>query len=367
MAGENGILAQVVGRESNRMTPAPTLTPALLAKLIPMGALRPESKRDLARNASLVDAKAGDLLFRIGQSAAHAYYLLEGHIEIRNASGEVLTRIVGESVQAQHRLPHQSPRKCEAYCVTDVRCVMVDNHLLDVMLTWDQTDALEVGEVDAHSASDSDDWMTRLLQTPAFQMVPPANLQAIFMRMEQVNSVPGQTIVSQGEAGDFFYVITEGRCIVTREQPGQKAVRLAELETGSCFGEEALISDAPRNATVTMLTRGSLMRLSKEDFRNLLKEPLTRRVSRAKADAMVECGRACYLDVRLPSEFQNGTIPGSLNIPLYMLRMRLAQLPQDKGLICVCDTGRRSSVASFVLTHKGYEAYMLSPGLNHAA
>ena len=349
------------------MTPAPTLTPELLAKLIPMGALRPESKRDLARNATLVDAKAGDYLFRAGDAAAHAFYLLEGQIEIRNPAGEVLTRLVSESVQAQHRLPHQSPRKCDAYCVTDVRCVAVDNHLLDLMLTWDQTDALEVGEVDAQSASESDDWMTRLLQTPAFQMVPPANLQAIFMRMEQVNTVPGQTIVTQGQAGDFFYVITEGRCIVTREQTGQKAVRLAELETGSCFGEEALISDAPRNATVTMLTRGSLMRLAKEDFRKLLNEPLTRRVSRAEADALVEGGRAIYVDVRLPSEFQNGSIPGATNIPLYMLRMRLSQLPQEKGVISFCDTGRRSSVASFVLTHKGYEAYMLSPGLNDAA
>jgi rhodanese-related sulfurtransferase len=196
--------------------------------------------------------------------------------------------------------------------------------------------------------------------------VPPANLQAIFMRMQRVDAAPGQTIVTQGEAGDYFYVITEGRCIVTREQPGQKAVRLAELDSGSCFGEEALISDTPRNASVTMLTRGSLMRLAKDDFRKLLKEPLTRRVSRAEGDALVERGRGIYLDVRLPSEYQNGSLPGALNIPLYMLRMRLSQLPAGKGLICVCDTGRRSSVASFVLTQKGYEAYRLSPGLNEA-
>ncbi|MCC2658436.1 MAG: hypothetical protein K0Q76_3544 [Panacagrimonas sp.] len=347
------------------MNPAPPLTPELLAKLIPMGALRPESKRDLARNATLMDVKAGRFLFKAGDKADQALYLLEGQVELRDPSGGVLSKVIGETAAAQHRLPHQSPRKLEAFCVTDVRCVAVDNHLLDVMLTWDQTDALEVGEVGTES-NDSDDWMTRLLQTPAFQMVPPANLQAIFMRMQRVDAAPGQTIVTQGEAGDFFYVITEGRCIVTREQPGQKAVRLAELETGSCFGEEALISDAPRNATVTMLTRGSLMRLAKDDFRKLLKEPLTRRVARAEGDALVESGRGLYLDVRLPSEFQNGSLPGALNIPLYMLRMRLAQLPQNKGLVCICDTGRRSSVASFVLTQKGFEAYTLTSGLNDA-
>jgi CRP-like cAMP-binding protein len=348
------------------MNPAPSLTPDLLAKLIPVGALRPESKRDLARNATLVDVSAGKYLFRAGERSRQALYLLEGQVELRDPSGEVVGKVVGETAAAQHRLPHPSSRKLDAFCVTDVRCVAVDNHLLDVMLTWDQTDALEVGEVGSESAADTDDWMTRLLQTPAFQMVPPANLQAIFMRMQRVDAAPGQTIVTQGQAGDFFYVITEGRCIVTREQPGQKAVRLAELETGSCFGEEALISEAPRNATVTMLTRGSLMRLAKDDFRKLLNEPLTRRVSRAEGDALVESGRGRYIDVRLPSEFQNGSLQGALNIPLYMLRMRLAQLPQDKGLICICDTGRRSSVASFVLTQKGYEAYMLGSGLDDA-
>jgi len=348
------------------MNPAPPLTPELLAKLIPMGALRPESKRDLARNATLMDVRAGHFLFRVGELANKALYLLEGRVELRDPSGEVLGEVAGQTAAAQHRIPHHASRKLEAFCVTDVRCVVVDNHLLDVMLTWDQTDALEVGEVGAESAPDADDWMTRLLQTPAFQMVPPANLQAIFMRMQRVDATPGQTIVSQGETGDFFYVITDGRCIVTREQPGQKAVKLAELETGSCFGEEALISDAPRNATVTMLTRGSLMRLAKDDFRKLLKEPLTRRVSRAEGDTLVESGRGVYLDVRLPSEFQNGSLPGAINIPLYMLRMRLSQLPLNKGLICICDTGRRSSVASFVLTQKGYEAYTLSTGLDEA-
>lgn len=346
------------------MAPAPELTAELLARLIPTGSLRPESKRDLARNATLVEAKAGTHLFRVGQSAEQALYLIEGSLELRDAAGNLAGKMNADSADARHRIAHQSPRRLDALCLSDVRCLAVDGRLLDVMLTWEQSDALEVGELGADGASESDDWMTRLLQTPAFQMVPPTNLQAIFMRMQKMDTVPGQTIVRQGEAGDYFYVITEGRCIVTREQPNQKAVRLAELETGSCFGEEALISDAPRNATVTMLTRGTLMRLSKEDFRKLLNEPLTRRLSLTEAQAMVETGQARFLDVRLPSEFQNRNLPGSMNLPLYMLRMRLAQLDFGTGYICVCDTGRRSSVAAFVLTQKGYEAYTLAQGLD---
>ncbi len=43
---------------------------------------------------------------------------------------------------------------------------------------------------------------------------------------------------------------------------------------GDAFGEEALLSDAKRNANVTMETNGALMRLSKDDFNELLKEPM---------------------------------------------------------------------------------------------
>src|SRR3546814_14962054 len=80
--------------------------------------------------------------------------------------------------------------------------------------------------------------MTRLLQMRSFQMVPPANLQAMFMRLQKFDAEPGQVIVKQGEPGDFFYVIVSGRCIVTREQPNQKAVRLAEPDAGPCRSEE---------------------------------------------------------------------------------------------------------------------------------
>ena len=73
---------------------------------------------------------------------------------------------------------------------------------------------------------------------------------------------------------------------VTRETPLNKdGIKLAELGVGDTFGEEALISEAKRNATVTMLTEGVLMRLNKQDFRELMNEPLlqwvTRRAGRA--------------------------------------------------------------------------------------
>src|SRR5690606_35900159 len=121
----------------------------------------------------------------------------------------------------------------------------------------------------------SDDWMTTLLQSKAFHRIPPANIQAIFMRMQRMDYEVGDVVIKQGDEGDFFYVIVKGTCLVTRETPlNKEGIKLAELNMGDTFGEEALISNAKRNATVSMLTAGTLMRLAKEDFRTLLNEPM---------------------------------------------------------------------------------------------
>ncbi|MEQ1440574.1 cyclic nucleotide-binding domain-containing protein, partial [Fontimonas sp. SYSU GA230001] len=339
-----------------------TIDPSLFATLIPLNALRLESQRDLARKSSVGTARKGEILFRIGDTATRALYVLSGDVELLDAQGKSVSRIRAGEPASFHRIAHQSPRKVQAVCASEVKYLAVDAGLLDVMLTWDQTGSFEVGELN-DSTESSDDWMTKLLQMRTFQLVPPSNLQAMFMRMQELTVDPGAVIVKQGDDGDYFYVIMSGRCLVTREQPNQKAVRLAELEVGACFGEEALISDSKRNATVTALTRCKLMRLSKEDFQRLLNDPLSRRIDYAQARAMVDAGRARWLDVRLPSEFQTGALPGAVNLPLYMMRMKLAQLDPNVTWIACCDTGRRSSVAVFVLTQKGYDAYVLDGGI----
>ena len=340
-----------------------TVDTALFASYVPLNALKPESQQDLAKKSRIIDAKAGQYLFKVGEQAQQAVFIIAGEVQLEDPSGKAITKIKGGDANSQHRVAHQSPRKVSARCISDVKYLAVEASLLDVMLTWDQTGSFEVTELKSGGDSSNDDWMAKLLQMRTFQMVPPSNLQAMFMRMQEVKVEPGQVIIKQGEDGDFFYVMMSGRAIVTREQPNQKPVRLAELDTGSCFGEEALISDSKRNATVTMLTRGSLMRLSKDDFRNLLNDPLARKLSFAEAKKMVDSGKAKFLDVRLPSEFQNFNLPGSINIPLYMLRMKFAALAKDVVWIVCCDTGRRSSVAVFVLTQKGYEAYVLDKGI----
>jgi rhodanese-related sulfurtransferase len=206
--------------------------------------------------------------------------------------------------------------------------------------------------------------MTSLLQTKAFQRIPPGNIQAIFMRMQQVNFSAGDVIIKQGDEGDYFYVVTKGSCSVTRETPlNQEGIKLAELQEGDTFGEEALISEAMRNATVTMMADGAVMRLGKEDFNKLLNEPMINWVDHDQAKEIVANG-GHWLDVRLPSEFEAFHEDGAINIPLYFIRLKLNTLDPAKPYVLCCDTGRRSSAGTFILNEQGFDTCVLRGGLN---
>jgi CRP-like cAMP-binding protein/rhodanese-related sulfurtransferase len=333
-----------------------------LRALSPLDSLKKDNLHALVKKTKTRDAQPGETLFREGDSEKRTVYVLNGIVELREGE-QTVARITGGSDEARSPISPKLPRRHTAVATSAVEYVTIDSDLLDVMLTWDQTGSYEVADLRSESSS-SDDWMTTLLQTKAFHKIPPANIQAIFMRLQQVNYKAGDVVIKQGDEGDFFYVITRGRCVVTRETPlNKEGIRLAELQVGDTFGEEALISEAKRNATVTMEADGSVMRLGKEDFRKLLNEPMLDWVDGSDAAKIIAEGGQ-WLDVRLPSEFEAYHNEGAINVPLYFIRLKLKTLdPSIKYVVC-CDTGRRSSAGAFILNERGFQTYVLKGGLN---
>jgi CRP-like cAMP-binding protein len=334
---------------------------ALLKQFSPLDGLKAENLHALAKKTSLRDLPAGRTLFKEGDTEKRTFFLVAGTIEVFDKDG-VLATLQGGTAQARNPIAPTIPRRFSARAVDDARFIAVDSDLLDVMLTWDQTGSYEVRELAGHEST-SDDWMTTLLQTKAFHRVPPANIQAIFMRMQRINSRAGDVVIKQGDEGDYFYAIVNGRCSVTRETPlNKEGIKLAELGMGDTFGEEALISEAKRNATVTMLTDGTLMRLGKQDFTTLLNEPMLQWVEFEQAKELVGKGGK-WLDVRLPSEYQNVHLDDAINIPLYFIRLKLNALDKAVSYVLCCDTGRRSSAGAYILSERGFDCYVLKGGL----
>lgn len=339
---------------------------ATLRKLSPLDGMKKDNLAALARKVAITELQANRTLFKEGDSARKAYWLLAGLVELKEGERTV-AMIRGGTPEARNPLSPNLPRRATARAVDTIEYLAVDSDLLDMMITWDQTGTYEVGELQAQfGGGGGDDWMTTLLQTKAFHRIPPANIQAIFMRMQRTPCRAGEVIIRQGAEGDYFYAVVSGKCSVTRETPlNREGIRLAELSVGDTFGEEALISEAKRNATVTMITDGVLMRLSKDDFRELMNEPLQQWVGYPEARELIKRGGQ-WLDVRLPSEYQNLAIEGALNIPLYFIRLKVATLNRDVPYVVYCDTGRRSAAAAFILLERGFDAYVLRGGLSSA-
>jgi CRP-like cAMP-binding protein len=337
----------------------------LLRGFSPLDGLKRDNLAALARKVQIREMTPGQLLFKEGDTEKRTLYILSGILELVDQA-KVVGTVEGGSELARNPVAPVYPRRVTGRARDRVQFISIDSDLLDVMLTWDQTGTYEVSELAGKSDQSSEDWMTMLLQTKAFHKIPPANIQAIFMRMQQINYRTGDVILKQGAEGDYFYVLIRGSALVTRETPVSKeGIKLAELQVGDTFGEEALISEAKRNATVTMQSDGAVMRLGKDDFKKLLNEPMLDWVSMPEAEEIIRSGGQ-WLDVRLPSEYENQHLDSSLNIPLYFIRLKINTLDQSKKYIVCCDTGRRSSAGAYILSERGYQAYVLRGGINNA-
>jgi hypothetical protein len=80
---------------------------------------------------------------------------------------------------------------------------------------------------------------------------------------------PGETIFRQGEYGDCAYFIHSGAVEIVRQDEGQEKV-LAKLAKDEYFGEMALLTNAPRNATVRAAGETRVAVLGKSNFLTLL-------------------------------------------------------------------------------------------------
>jgi len=334
----------------------------LFAALVPISALSADHQQKLSATAVVEELSAGQLLFEEGAVDNDTVYVLSGGVVLASRKTGASRNVQGGDDEARYPLANLKPRQFKGTTRTTARILRVDSELLDTLLTWDQVAGIEVTEFEGDESDVA--WMRRLLESRALLRLPAASIQALFVRFEEVPMKSGQIIIRQGDAGDFYYVIKQGRCRVV-QKPGdaQPMVALADLTEGDSFGEEALVADAPRNATIAALSDGALMRLAKADFVKLLKEPLIERVSDADVAMLVQAG-AGLIDVRLEGEYQRASLRGSVNIPLARLRQQAATLDRNRKYIVYCDTGRRSAAAAFLLSERGFDVVMLRDGIN---
>lgn len=332
-----------------------------IRQFIPLATLPLAQFESVCARINILSAAAGETLFKIGDNNKNLIYLLSGEVSLQSTDMQVEI-IQAESYSGRFALAHHVPRKIDALALCALHYISIDaDWLISPTTHLYQEDPIDMS--DTEPDANPEDWMTTLLNSPVFKNLPPANLQKLLMSLEEVRALKGAVILKQGDAGEFYYFIKQGHCILSRKpSPNARDIKLAQLRAGDTFGEDALLSDQPTSVTVTALTDLFLLRLNKEKFITLIKTPTLKYVL---ASALVKemAAGACIVDVRAPDDFIAWHLQGSINAPAFTLLMQLKTFDRKKPVIVVCDDGKASAAAAFLLLRNKFNVKILQDGL----
>lgn len=335
----------------------------ITTKLVPIKDLSEQQQAALINSAEISVYKSGTCVFEEGSEDRTVHYLLLGKLEMMSMD-ETAFLIDADSSQSYFPLSYVQPRKYSAHVIHLSHILKLDASLLDSFNISVKSSVSEIDE-SGESIFEDNDWMSYLLESKIFSNIPPKNIQKIFSLFEEVAVRKGDVIIEQGGVGNYYYVIKDGVYEVSRYLKKQnKSFRLAKLKLGDGFGEEALLRNAPRNASVTCIEDGSLMRITKEAFLSLIRDPAIKNVNHEQALKMINKG-ANWLDVRVSDEHKKNMIKDSINIPLETLRVQMKTLDPKIEYVVFCDDGSRSAVASFLLLNCDYSISYLEGGVKN--
>ena len=335
------------------------LTPNEFKKFYPFKDLHSNDLNLILQKTAIDNLNKGNILFKQGDDDSDVFYLLSGSVKLKSANGAEYV-LDADSEQARFPIANIKPRNFSAFAhvegtsIARVPAQSIESLILDL----DKDEYWMTGSMPSVSEErilDSE-WMMALKGTPLFQKLQDEFLNQLFQVMEEKQFSADQSVINEGEPGDYFYLIKEGTCVVSRKKDG-KDVELARLRATDSFGEDALISERPRNATVKMLTDGSLMRISKDDFQHFMFQPMVQWVEPKEAHRLLGKGVG-IIDVRKNRD-KNKTPKNAKYIPLFMLRNQLKRLEKGNGYLILCDDDHDGAIASYLFSKYGLDGYLL--------
>lgn len=341
--------------------PIPTVTAKQLERFEPFGALSSHYLDEACAALQVHRVPRSKLIFKRAKLLERAYFLLNGRLDLIDNAFEI-EQVHAGSERAAVALNQDSPTSVSAIAKSECVYFTIEREYLERLVSWSQTGDesradgdTDVSEFSVEEMSDagSGDWMASLLQCPLFTRIPTTQLQELFSSFENCPVKKGEPIIREGERGEYFYVLASGSARITNKT-GSVNVALAP---GQYFGEEALIGNTLRNATVTMEANGVLKRLTAEAFNKLLISPVLQYMESSKLDALGKPYK--LIDVKMPVEYRVRHIPGSINIPLSRLRQSIKDFGHSHIYAVAGDAGSRADIAVHILCQAGFDAVVV--------
>lgn len=283
----------------------------------------------IAEHTQILNLPANRPLVRSGRRLSGSYFLLRGTLRV----GEPDLVVRHGHPRARHSV---YPGFETISTLTPVQMLHVDTRPIGFLLG----DMDDLGDQSFETCEQS--WEDRFLNTCVMQRLAPAAWQQILKSMREITLPSGADVIREGDPQDGFYVIKTGRAQVHRS--GQT---LGLLQTGVFFGEDALIADKQRNATVTMLQEGSVMRLPRSLFLDLvLRQTLNRTAQMNDRIWVSVTGRAEALHVKCSE-----------------LREQLIGLDAQAPYLVVDGDWSARALVAFVMTQRGFDVHVLDPAV----
>ena len=360
------------------------ITDGRMAKYSPLDQLSDKYRKQVVERSKVMAFEAGEALFPREETEQFTFYLLAGALKIKKGlfSSDTLP---SDSPDAFFPLNARIGTGVSAKAVEAGSLLLIDTQFLDRCLAWTEAEAEHrenskvkaqepaPGEVPSQpqvkvsrpAPPDSEefdeayfDWMSSLMEFPMFFNLPPSNIEKIFNRFERVEVARDQSIIREGDPGDYFYLLIEGSARVIVGGDESRPIRISK---GSYFGEEALVSKSVRTATVTMTQDGVLARLDTAAFESLLHDPLVNYVSVKdyKDHHAREPGEAKLLDIRSPAEFERKPVRSCQHIPLADLRAKTDRLNSSYCYYLTPQGGLRNEVAAHILCQHNLRVFVI--------
>merc|ERR1712066_171109 len=102
-----------------------------------------------------------------------------------------------------------------------------------------------------------------------FKCLDGCQLNQVLDAMFEKVASPGDTIIKEGDDGDYFYVIESGKYDIFKLIDGDNK-HVGQYDNKGSFGELALLYNAPRAATITANDGGSLWAMDRQTFRRIV-------------------------------------------------------------------------------------------------
>ena len=223
--------------------------------------LTSEEKQTLIDRGTVHSAAIGEVLCKQGERDRRVFIIVMGDVEISEGSGEnqvVLTHLKRGEVFGEISALFDSPRISNVKVTKPSVILIVPGDVFEKLITG--RSALYNAILERYKNRLSE---TALRSVDLFRHLDKVALQKLINTSSIVGMAEGSVIVSEGEAGDYFYIIIRGTACVSHSLGGS-TINLALMHSGSYFGEWSILTGAPRAATVSAMNRIDMLRIERE-------------------------------------------------------------------------------------------------------